>query len=481
MGTPEDALRKLEFGKGVLIGYMIDNGDDLKVLRESGESGADLATKYESIRRRLYLSPEDPEPKIDDSHMRDRRVAARDMEECLERIRQTKGNENFLRELPVDQMKNCADEGPIVVVNVTDINSNAILISTSRVHAIALPDIETHGIPDFLFTSLRDFGSHQESAKREGKLKIKSDFLHKSMNNEASLAWLWRTCVKVVLDALKASGMISTTGALPRIWWIGSGVASDFPFHAATGFQDGEDALSQMIPSYTLSIKTLLHSRQRSQEYQKSAPEKQRVTIVAMAKTPGHVDLPGVTQESDAIKNACAKSYNCRVLKQPDVRLVLQSIVDSDIMHFACHGSSDIKIPTQSHLMLQRTGEHGVEIDKLGVSKILGVIGSRFAWISFLSACSTAETRGSALADEGLHVSSALQLAGFVHVIGSIWPVDDEVSVYVASSFYKNLISKGGQGLGNHDVAEALRESILDVRKRYSEPWKWAAYIHSGA
>jgi CHAT domain-containing protein len=188
-----------------------------------------------------------------------------------------------------------------------------------------------------------------------------------------------------------------------------------------------------------------------------------------------------VTQESDAIKNACAESYNCGVLKQPDVQLVLQSIVDSDIMHFACQGSSDIKVPTQSHLMLQRTSEHGAEIDKLSVSKILGVIGSRFAWISFLSACSTAEIRGSELADEGLHISSALQLAGFVHVIGSIWPVDDEVSVYVASSFYKNLINKSGPGLGNREVAEALRQSILDVRKRYSEPWKWAAYIHSGA
>jgi CHAT domain-containing protein len=68
-----------------------------------------------------------------------------------------------------------------------------------------------------------------------------------------------------------------------------------------------------------------------------------------------------------------------------------------------------------------------------------------------------------------------------VHVIGSIWVVDDEVSVYVASSFYKNLIKKGSLGLGNREVAEALRESVLEARKRYSEPWKWAAYIHSGA
>jgi CHAT domain-containing protein len=205
------------------------------------------------------------------------------------------------------------------------------------------------------------------------------------------------------------------------------------------------------------------------------------VTVVTMATTPGHSDLPGVSNESDAINDACTKIYNCRVLKQPDVDLVLKSIVDSEIVHFACHGISDVRIPIQSHLMLQKNGELGVVIDKLSVSKILGVKESRFAWISYLSACSTAETRGSELADEGLHISSALQLAGFAHVIGSIWSVDDTVSVHVASSFYKNLVTKRRLGLGNRAVAEALREAILDVRKRYSRPWKWAAYIHSGA
>jgi hypothetical protein len=481
MGLPEDALRKLEFGKGLVIGYMIDNHDDLKVLRRSEESGVDLAAKYESIKRRLYLSPDDLDLQITESKMRDRRAAARDMEECLKQIRQIKGNEYFLRGLPLDQMRRCGDEGPIVVVNVTAIDSSAILISKSRINAIVLPDIKIPDIPDFFSTNIRIFGYQQKTAAREGKLKIKSDSVRTSTNDEGSLEWLWRTCVSVVLDALKESEMITSTDLFPRIWWIGSGVASAFPFHAAASGKEGEDALSQMIPSYVPSFKTLLHSRQLSREYRKSGPEKQRVTVVTMAKTPGYDSLPGVTNESHAIKDACAESYNCRVLEQPDVWLVLQSIVDSDIMHFACHGSSDIKNPIQSHLMLQKSDENGAKIDKLTVSRILGVTGSHFAWISFLSACSTAETRGSALADEGLHISSALQLAGFVHVIGSIWVVDDEVSVYVASSFYKNLIKKGSLGLGNREVAEALRESVLEARKRYSEPWKWAAYIHSGA
>jgi hypothetical protein len=479
MGSPEEALRKLEFGKGLVIGYLIDNRDDLMALRASCP---ELSRKYESIRRRLYLSPDELEPRITESQMRERRTAAQDMDKCLQEIRQTEGHEDFLGELPVDQMMACAEEGPIVVVNVTDISSNAILISTSQVRAIALPNIEPSSIPDFISDNIRGFGSFEEEFNRDRKLTVVSELWRKSMSKEDSLAWLWRTCVKVVLDELKVAGMISAEGLLPRIWWIGSGVASSFPFHAAgSSFQNGEDALSQMIPSYSPSIKTLLHSRQRSQGYQQSPRVEQRVTVVTMATTPGHATLSGVSKESDAIKEACDGIYSHRELRQPDVRLVLKSIADSDIVHFACHGASDVRNPTQSFLLLQKNGQLGAVGDKLSVSKMLGVEGTRFAWISYLSACSTAETRVSQLADEGLHISSAMQLAGFAHVIGSIWPVDDTVCVDVASSFYKSLIAKRDQWPGNRAVADALREAILHVRQRYSTPWKWAAYIHSGA
>lgn len=478
IGLPEEALSAVEFGKGIVSGYIIDSRDELEALRTAS---SDLAREYESLRGLLCLSPDEPEPSIPESRMRERRTAARDMVECLQKIRKIEGYEDFLRGLPLNRMRECAEEGPIVVVNITDIGSNAIMISTSQVRAITLPDIELGNIPDFISDNIRSFGSYQEKSPRDGKLILPELWRKSSTNQEDPLEWLWRTCVKVVLDELKAAGMISDNGRLPRVWWIGSGVASSFPFHAAgPSLQHGEDALSRMIPSYVPSIKALLHSRRRSQNYQPSTP-KQTVTVVTMATTPNHTKLPGVSNESDAINKECTDIYNCRVLKQPDVDLVLKSIIDSEIVHFACHGVSDARIPIQSHLILQKNGEQGIVIDKLSVSKILGLKESRFAWISYLSACSTADTRGSELADEGLHISSALQLAGFAHVIGSLWVVDDTVSVLVAGLFYKNLILKRKLGLGNRAVAEALREAVLNVRKVHSTPWKWAAYIHSGA
>ena len=47
------------------------------------------------------------------------------------------------------------------------------------------------------------------------------------------------------------------------------------------------------------------------------------------------------------------------------------------------------------------------------------------------------------LSDKVLHVVSGLQVAGFEHVIGCLWPSDDKTCVAVAKLFY-NELSQGG-------------------------------------
>ncbi|OCK75295.1 hypothetical protein K432DRAFT_308871 [Lepidopterella palustris CBS 459.81] len=106
----------------------------------------------------------------------------------------------------------------------------------------------------------------------------------------------------------------------------------------------------------------------------------------------------------------------------------------------------------------------------------------RRAWIAYLSACSTAGMRTSRLADQGLYTSGAFQVAGFAHVVGSLWPVNDEVCVDVARVFYERRITPQGEPGQNRRVAAALREAVLHIRQRDPSSWrKWGAYIHSGA
>jgi CHAT domain-containing protein len=128
----------------------------------------------------------------------------------------------------------------------------------------------------------------------------------------------------------------------------------------------------------------------------------------------------------------------------------------------------------------------GPVVDRLTVSRISDVITQGRAWIAYLSACSTAQVKTLKLADGGLHPASAFQVAGFAHVVGSLWPVADDVCVQVAKLFYENL-SKGDFAKNhpvqssNLAVAAALRGAVLEVRsERTSDPLGWAAFIHLG-
>ncbi len=57
------------------------------------------------------------------------------------------------------------------------------------------------------------------------------------------------------------------------------------------------------------------------------------------------------------------------------------------------------------------------------------------AELAFLSACETAQP-GARLADEAIHLASAFSLAGYRHVIGTLWPVGDQHAVDIADDIY---------------------------------------------
>ncbi|KAK4119358.1 hypothetical protein N657DRAFT_557307, partial [Parathielavia appendiculata] len=68
------------------------------------------------------------------------------------------------------------------------------------------------------------------------------------------------------------------------------------------------------------------------------------------------------------------------------------------------------------------------------------------AFLSYLSACSTAENRANRLSDEAIHVVSGFLVVGFPHVVDCLWPSNDGVCVEVAGGFYSSLFEQGGRG-----------------------------------
>lgn len=114
---------------------------------------------------------------------------------------------------------------------------------------------------------------------------------------------------------------------------------------------------------------------------------------------------------------------------------VLEHLSGCAIAHFACHGYSDPADPSQSRLLL-----HDHRHDPLTVAA-LAPLTLDHVQLAYLSACGTARMTDGSVLDEAIHLASAFQLAGFPHVIGTLWEINDNAAVEIARYFYSSLSS----------------------------------------
>ncbi|GIJ86420.1 hypothetical protein Asppvi_005308 [Aspergillus pseudoviridinutans] len=477
-----EALQKVEFGRGLILRYMFDKQDSVAALEQDCP---DLAREYKRLLFQIST--------VDSSNASTRLMLARQrigagerLKEVVCQIRQRKGYEAFLLEPSLDELKSCATGGVIIVVNATLVRADAIIVSSECIRSIELPEMKE---------SLDKWSSDQEiRASRSASTATSGQGRDagsgtRSANNRLFLEWLWYTCVKPILQEINGSYSHSQTG-VPHVWWLGTGLATRFPFHAAGCYKGDprENCLQQTISSYTSSIRALAYAHSLSQRRGCDAENEMSILVVTMPTTPGQAPLDGVRDEWFAIRNACDGVFRSELLENPTAEHVLGRLGGSEIVHFACHGLSDPHDPSHSHLLLQKESQSGVILDKLTVSSICSTIskGGRTC-VAYLSACSTAEVRATRFTDESLHIASAFQVAGFPNVIGSLWPTKDDVCVKVTDYFYKSLATKSPAGGKKLSVASAYRDAVLRVRAELfaggleGDPMSWAAYVHLGA
>jgi CHAT domain-containing protein len=86
------------------------------------------------------------------------------------------------------------------------------------------------------------------------------------------------------------------------------------------------------------------------------------------------------------------------------------------------------------------------------------------------------------LANEAVHLTGAFQLAGYQHVVGTLWPVGDQASARLVRDFYAALTVPGGRTVIDvRRAAVALNHATLRLRERYRDwPTFWAGHIHTG-
>ena len=123
-------------------------------------------------------------------------------------------------------------------------------------------------------------------------------------------------------------------------------------------------------------------------------------------------------------------------LDRPSRESALKALKHCDITRLACHATADQLQPMQSALLLGRDVLE--RLTREGIMR-MDFDAHGHAPVAYLSACSTAEIKVQNLADESIHLASAYQLAGFMHVIGTLWAADDDAAVTIAGKFYEGL------------------------------------------
>jgi CHAT domain-containing protein len=137
------------------------------------------------------------------------------------------------------------------------------------------------------------------------------------------------------------------------------------------------------------------------------------------------------------------------------------------LFHFAGHGRSNPLEPSQSCLLLEDWKDNPLTVGDLRDHRLQ----ENFPFLGYLSACSTGANEVDRLIDEGIHLVSACQLAGFRHVVGTLWEVSDRYCVDVAKIFYETLRDEGMTDVavcrGLHLAIRTLRDG--DTVKRVTE------------
>ncbi|MFF0690880.1 CHAT domain-containing protein [Streptomyces albogriseolus] len=498
------ALRLLEAGRAVLYSQALDTRSDLTELHQRHPH---LAARFVQLRDQLdqphnlsLLVPpggedSDAAGMREESSGRDRHRLARDFAQTLTEIRALDGFTSFALPPTTEELLAEAAHGPVVVFTIGRDRGDALLLTHEGITHLGLPELTAKTLVERVNAFRRALNTATAGEHREQRQQAQNVLT-------GTLQWLWDAVTEPVLDALGYRQQPTEGADWPRVWWAPGGLLGLMPLHAAGYHTDPADdpnrrtVMDRVVSSYTPTVRALRHARQylRRQTHDPDVPP--QGLIVAMPTTPGlpgHGRLRHVDTEAELVQRHLRRTV---LLREPDAAsspglpenaptktAVLDLLPDCTIAHFACHGASHPVDPSRSRLLL-----HDHEIDPLTVASLAPVRLDR-TQLAYLSACRTASIDTAGLIDEAIHLTSAFQLAGFPHVVGTLWEIDDRTAVTVADAFYTHLRTPTGT-IDTSRAAWSLHQAVRALRDGHDLPAQldrnripslWAAYLHVGA
>ena len=479
------ALELLEFGCGIIAGYTFDARNDVSELVKQYPA---LCSRYKALQDKLSSPLPAPEMEFHvipsmastGNRITRRLEAVRELDELEAEIRGKDGFSRFQLPPSSADFTTLARSigGPIVAFSVSELRSDAIIVTQAEIKALPLPELE--------YEALKEKSDILSKGVMKGLKKTMPDRLNKF---KGVLLWLWKAAVKPVLQELNLIQDVSKYHGepLPRIWWISNGRMGMMPIHAAGDYASDPKIITSnyVISSYTPTIKSLAYARRKSSEIQ-GRPGNNVLIIgnpLGLSKTLSKGFLSQVRAETKDIEKIAKGAIGTAVTipNPPFKKTVQENLSSCNIAHFSCHGVTDPRNPCNSHLLLPGPG--GTEADPLRIKELSNRNLDR-SMLAYLSACHSANYTSETLLDESIHISSGFQLAGFPHVIGTLWEANDLKAREVATQFYMNLFDSldSGRGFEGGIVAEALHKAVACLRKEFDDnPILWAPFIHLGA
>lgn len=485
---PGRAVELLEQTRGMLVADAIDaRSSDLTRLK-AAEPG--LAKAVETLRDRLdsldHPYPDTLVPLVAADMRRgsgpamvqqaarnlaaDRRAAHKAWNELMASIRAVDGFADFLRAPRITDLATQAREGPVVFVSANRARCDALIVcdTPEQVRVVpltALTEDAVHEHANRLLAAQDQDLERAQGASRSAQANILG-----------VLAWMWDMIAGPVLEALRYTTTPAEDEEWPRIWWCPVGVVAFLPLHAAGHHADvtSEDndrrsrprtVLDRVVSSYAPTLRGLayIHNRQRGSI-------KTTAIIIAAPDVPGFSSLPHANSEARALSMLIP---GARLITEPTRQEVLAALPRYFVAHFACHGAANWTDPASSHLVLRDHAVAPLTVADVSAVKLAG-------GLAYLSACETTVT-SSALVDETIHITGAFHLAGYEHVIGTLWPVNDYFAGRLAKDFYAQLTQEGTMTIEVPLAPRALHHAIRRLRHRIPAlPAIWAAHIHVG-
>ena len=464
-------VNALEKGRSILWDRLINRKGQVVELAEKHE---ELASQYRNLRKKLDQTAQ-PDDNFKDQPQ-DKFLLESEMNDLVAKIRQQDGFTDFLLPpLGASKLQSYGAYGPIVMLVAQEPIGYASVASKDSIFTVPLREYTPEACQrhfQLLRQSLDPVCSLQDQVRA-------ADLLYQV------LTWLWESAAEPVLNRLGIVGSWDPSEGPPHLWWITCDWVNRLPIHAAGDHlrrlrtNEPCTVMDRVISSYSPTLKALMYSRTRMQELVKQSStitEPPTALLAAMEETIDRPKLEDAVREVKCVQPILEPQFRIRSFTNPPPtrKDIVTNLRKCTIAHLACHGEADPSDPLRSKILLQDWAPKPLRV------AFIMRMDMENCQLAYLSACETAVNKDEELAEEGLHISGAFQMAGVPNTVATWWEINDQEAVAVAEGFYGRLKDDGGR-IDVGRAAGALRGALVEMRDAGVSPLVWGSYVHFGA